>query len=878
MSQWRWLLIFFALGLSGGQIFAAGPRENRDYTAAVSAFQDGIWDRAEAELAQFIQKYPKSSRVAEAVLMQAEAEFEQEKFTQAIALLKTRQAGAYDLADQYVYWIGQSQFSIADFPTAAETFSELARDFKSSTRRLDAVVDAAAARAKLGEWPQVGEVLQNPNGIFQESARALPADERIVRGQLLLAQALLAQNHPGAAAAGLQTLASQPLKPALDWQRTHLLYQIQLAQNDAGAALNSTTNLLRLANLEGRADLIAESVAEGAGVLERMDRTSEALAAYQQNLSTNMPVEWQRQAILKIAELAIAQSQFTNAEQSLENFIGQFPDAPAADVALLALGELHLKDYIAQPDAPDHLQEAQVWFDQFVSTFTNSEFLGKAYLDRGWCFWIAGKIPESRDSFEAAVEHLPQSEDLAVARFKLGDALYAQSDYTGALENYREVSDDFTNFPMVEQSLGAQALYQSLRASLKLNDVSSASNALARILKIYPTSNLADKSVLLVGEGLADLQQPQEARALFQKFEEKFPNSDQLPEVELAIARTYEQELDWPSAIRVYDQWVASSFATNTILLPQVEYTRAWANFQAGNETNAFSLFTNFITQFPTNALAPVAQWWVGDYFFNLGGINYVDAEKNYELVFQNWPASSLAYPAKMNAGRAAMARLGYSDAIRYFTSLTSDTNCPPDLYAQALFAYGGALMLKPSDDTNNPLANFKLAANVFDQICQTYPASEQAALAQGEIGDCYLQLAAQDTNAYNLATNAYAQVIGSINANVAARSQAQVGIGLVFEKRAALATGDDQKVLLQSALQNYLDVLYGKNLRASEQPDPFWTEKAGLQAGNMAEMLGEWPQAVNLYRRLEELLPPLHDLIEKKIARAREQLAAEKK
>jgi hypothetical protein len=72
--------------------------------------------------------------------------------------------------------------------------------------------------------------------------------------------------------------------------------------------------------------------------------------------------------------------------------------------------------------------------------------------------------------------------------------------------------------------------------------------------------------------------------------------------------------------------------------------------------------------------------------------------------------------------------------------------------------------------------------------------------------------------------------------------------------------------------------VLYGKNLRASEQPDPFWTEKAGLQAGNMAEMLGEWPQAVNLYRRLEELLPPLHDLIEKKIARAREQLAAEKK
>ena len=42
--------------------------------------------------------------------------------------------------------------------------------------------------------------------------------------------------------------------------------------------------------------------------------------------------------------------------------------------------------------------------------------------------------------------------------------------------------------------------------------------------------------------------------------------------------------------------------------------------------------------------------------------------------------------------------------------------------------------------------------------------------------------------------------------------------------------------------------------------------------------MLGEWSQAVNLYRRLEELLPPLHDMLEKKIANAQQQLAAEKK
>ena len=451
--------------------------------------------------------------------------------------------------------------------------------------------------------------------------------------------------------------------------------------------------MIRLADSTGQAGLQAESVVEQAGVLERLGRLDEAMVVYRENLFTNRPVEWQRQAILKIAELAAAQKKFPEAEQSLQKFLAQFPDSPSADVALLTLGELHLKDYVARPAVVTNgLQEAQARFNQFLSAFGNSALIGKAYLDRGWCFWVAGKIPESLDAFKAAARNLPPSVDLAVARFKMGDALFAQRNYAGARENYRAVVNDFTNFPAVGETLCPQALYQMLRACLELNDMTGASNALSRILKVYPTSDLADNSVLLVGEGLTDLQQPTKARALFQKFEERFPDSPLRPEVELALARTYEQEDSWPAAIGVYDAWV-KDFTTNTLLLPQVEYARAWANFQAGRETNAFLLFTNFIAQFPSNGLAPVAQWWVGDHFFNQG--DFPNAERNYKYVFQNWPASSLAYPAKMMAGHAAMGRFGYSDAIDYFTSLTSDTNCPPDLDAQALFAYGGALMQK---------------------------------------------------------------------------------------------------------------------------------------------------------------------------------------
>jgi tetratricopeptide (TPR) repeat protein len=571
-----------------------------------------------------------------------------------------------------------------------------------------------------------------------------------------------------------------------------------------------------------------------------------------------------------MTELAIALDRFSDAEDSLQKFLAQFPASAAADVALLTLGELHLKDYAASLPAgaaTNHLQEAQTRFDQFLGAFTNSPLAGKAYLDRGWCLWLARKIPESLDAFKAAARRLPPSEDLAVARFKIGDVLFAQKDFTNALENYRAVVDDFANFPAVAQTLGDRALYQMLRANLELKDLAGASSAMARILKLYPTSDLADNSILLVGdvgEGLADARPPAAARALFQKFAETSPNSPLRPQVELAVARTYEREQDWPSAIGQYENW-RNDFPTNA-LRPQADYALARANFQAGNETNAFGLFTNFIVQFPTNELAPLAQYWVAEHYFRLGGTNYVAAERNYKMLYQNtnWQGSPLIYPARLMAGRAAMGLPSYKDAIDHFTSLTSDTNCPPDLNAQALFAYGSALMLQDSPDTNKPLANFQLAMNVFSQICQLYPTNEPGALAWCEIGDCAMQL----TN-YDAATNAYAQVFNPPFANISARSRAQIGFGLVLEKRAAQVGGGDQTALLQLALQNYLDVLYGKNLHDGEMPDWFWVKKAGLQAAGVAETLGEWPQAVAVYQRLEDLLPSLRTLLENKIAAA---------
>jgi len=362
---------------------------------------------------------------------------------------------------------------------------------------------------------------------------------------------------------------------------------------------------------------------------------------------------------------------------------------------------------------------------------------------------------------------------------------------------------------------------------------------------------------------------------LFGEFLERFPDSELRPAVELVLAHTLEQKNEWPAAIDLYAKWL-DRFAIHP-LRPQAEFYRALATYRAGNETNAFILFTNFVSQFRTNDLAPRAQWWVADYYYRSDDL--LNAEISYKLLYQNWPASDLAYEACMTAGRVAMARPDYPAAIEHFTNLTlnPNPNCPDALKLQAKFAYAGALIfLKPGE--TNKTSNLELAVQVFSTIQQEHPGTESAALAWGEIGKCSPHLAAHDARHYESASNAFQQVVSSPQAGFSARSQAKVGLGKVAEVQAGQQTGGEKVPLLKQALNDYLDVfLYEKILRAGETPDWFWVKHSGQEAARVAESLGEWSQALNVYRSLQKLLPPLQATLEKKIARAQERLASEK-
>jgi TolA-binding protein len=876
VTNCRILFILVLLALTAGRADAAlFGGEKRAFELASRSFELQMWSRAEKEFAAFIKDHPKSEKLTDALLFQAQALFAQKKYQEVTLLLVAREGDAGKSADQFLYWIAQAEFESGNHRDAAKTFGRLARDFPFSARRLEAAVGEAAALVQLSEWQQVTNLLRRSDAPFRMAASASKGSESASRGFLLLGEAQLALKNYFDAAAALN-LAAPGAKGELEWRRRLLLCRAMAEGGRTEEAAKETLGLIETAESVRQPELIAESVVYRADILERLGQAGDAIAALRRNL-TNSPDARQREALTRITRLALENNQLDIATKSLEQYL-EAGNAPAADLAWLTLGEVRLKQHVAQSansltnDATTNfLALATNCFQRVVAATPPSKLAGKAQLNLGWCFWIEKNMAESGAAFEAAVKRLPESEDLAVAKFKLADVMFAQTNFSGALENYQAALRLATNWPSVSAALSAPASYQALRASLELTNAAGAESAMRGILAADAAGGSADGAVLLVAQAYVDAKQPAAAQRMFTEFVQRFPESALRPEAELLVARMREEQADWPNAAAAYETWL-TQFPTN-LLRPHVEFQRAFSAARSGDETKALRLFTNFVAQFPTNELAARAQWWVADHFYQRE--EFALAELNYKQLFQNWKTSPLAYEARMMAGRAAVARSApRADAVDYFASITSDTNCPPELRAQALFAYGGVLM-KPDATETNRTESLNDAIKVFNVIVREDDrTNEVAALAWGEIGNCYLQLAVSDAAYYAAASNAYLASFSIPAASVATRGQSRVGLAVVLEKQAAVLSNGERITLLRAARDLNLDVYFGKHLTDGETVDAFWRKKAASDAARLSESLGEWEQAIRLYRDMVREGLMTADALEKKIATAERQQA----
>jgi TolA-binding protein len=861
------ILLLLLLTSSGHSAAAPTSAERLKFSEAQELLRLTFAEKAEKTIIEFRQRYTNSTLLPEALLLQAKARFEQSNYVGAVEILTSHFNPRDPTADEYLYYLGLTQGKRGQHREAADAFARLTREYPASIHLLDASIQQALAYSMMPEWRRVIDLLSQSNAVFQSVARTNSPGDLVFRGFLLLSRGQMAVSNYADAEATLRKFDKSLLNPTNTWQRQYLICQIQLADGRTEEALQNTTNLLARAGDTGLPAVEAESAAFRASILETLGRFEEAVTNYNRNLVEGRPTSRQRQAILKISELSIRQNKINEAAMLLEQFLGQYPDSNSADLALLTLGELRLRQYEERAGTNDFLiaptnlvaqtslAQAHSSFDTLVKKFPQSPLFSKGELDLGWCLWFENRMPECQQALQTAITTLPHSTELALAYFKLADAQFRQGNFKGAINNYEALVRRFAALPLQSSTISnlfEPALYQEIRASLAIEDLIAATNALARILSWYPDGFNTERAVLLTGQAISNAGDPPRARALFTGFMNVVSNAASIPEVQLAIARTYEKENDWTNAIQQYERWL--NIFTNHAARPQAEYFRACAISQTGDKTNAFISFTNFIARYPTNDLAAPAQWWVADFYYAIGAFS--SAENGYQTIFTQWPKSELALQAQMMAGRAAFTRQSLGDADRYFTNLCNNPNCPVDLRFQALFAHGDTLGREGSQ------ANYVDAMDVFRIIARDYSTNKLAALALGQRACYALQWAKSSTenDRYETVSNAFVEVINSPQADARTTNIAIVGLGVVLEKLAQQRP-DEARKYREQALEDYVNAFLNE-----EQPEIFWTKFAGTEAGRLAYEMREWQKAIKIYQRLQKILPASLPSIQNKI------------
>lgn len=850
------LLALVFIGGAGfhSRAYGAPPPKSQEDVAfeqGFDRFRDLHWPLAEKYFSDFLAKYTNSPHRADAILYLARARLEQSNYTGAIDLLHKSLGEAGGLKHEFLFWTAKVRYASGDLTNAAQGFAIVARDFPLSPRRLESSYDQAEALSKMGDWREVTNLLQQPSGPFQTAAVAEPKSEFAAMGWLLLGEALM---HEANFAEGERVvLGFDPagLTQDLRWHRQYLLCRLQLASGRAEAALVTSTNALDQ-SLDPRHQ--AASVFLQGEILEKLSRRSEALAVYARNLADSQPPDVQREALTRSIPLIVALNPLTNAIQALQTLADQRPPLKAPDLARASLGELYLKASVTLADT-NMLAGALTNLNSVITNFTNSPLLAKARLDRGWCLWLSGNVAAAKTDFQEAADRLPPSEDQAVARFKLADAQFSLKDYTGAASNYSLVLSQYEKIPAVTNALFDLALYQIAEADIHDGDAGGARLAVEKILRLYPGSYFWDRGSLLMGEDLNRKNDYALAREVFLGVLAKSPDSPLRPELEYAIARTYDYQGQWPEAVADYQKWESNHIGN--ALLPEVEFHLALACGKAGLTNDALAGFTNFVARYPTNnTFTPWALNWVAEYYYNQK--DYISAEKCYQEMFKYPDVDGLAYEARFWAGRSALAGQRTEDARDYFLKLVNLTNAPQPLVSQGYLALAETLYQHfVAGQTNEDYLSQAITA--VSKCTNGAPTNSIAVEALGTLAGYWRAWADQNPGAsnYTMARQLYETITDfpADSVNVSARSQAEFGLGLIAEKQHPQSP--------QEALDHYLKVLYFN----PDRFDPYWVSTAGQSAALLCEDHQLWGEAVKVYDRVLAALPALRPVLEKKRA-----------
>jgi tetratricopeptide (TPR) repeat protein len=223
----------------------------------------------------------------------------------------------------------------------------------------------------------------------------------------------------------------------------------------------------------------------------------------------------------------------------------------------------------------------------FEKRFPQSAYLKQLALAEGLLLAAQGKTDEAKAAYKKGLGADVATPDQATLLRAYGDLQYQTNDLAGALETNQRIINLFPNDSLeaaeravqisyelkklnedqAEQALaaltqkygrtpqGAEAFFHLGEFYSFRQDYVKAQDAFQQLTAAYPQSDFGDRAYFFAGQSAFQHQDYAAARALLEKVPD---NSPFKPDARLWDGRTYQQQLNFPQAVTVFDSVLAT--------------------------------------------------------------------------------------------------------------------------------------------------------------------------------------------------------------------------------------------------------------------------------------------------------------------------------
>jgi TolA-binding protein len=806
---------------------AATAEEARLYRVAQAAFNDKLYDVAERQFTEFLQKFANSDRADEAQLLLARAQLNQGKPQEAVRTLQDALTKWPDKQpDGFRFWLGEALVGDGKFAEAASRYEEVIERFQQSPYRAQALYGLAFAQLKQNQWDAASgtlDRLEKP-GLKNELAQ----DAKLLRSQVYLGQGKFAEADAVFTGLMKQLPNTRTFYRACYWLGKSLAQRKQY--DDALKSYAAVTDAFKAkTNRFVDASLAAETWYAAGWVYWDSGRFDSAAEAFSSALESAQSAQLKRDATLKLSEAYVRGGKLADGVAKLREFLKAHPGDPLADEVQMAIADLLF--------GHEEFGAALTEYAQLTTNYPQSALLPKANFNAGWCAWKLNRTDDALKYFQQALTLTKDPGMAAEALFKVADAEFALGRFADAVASYQQLIGTYPGTKQLDR-----AMFQLGEAYRRLRNADAAMATFESLVKQYPASEFAPEAQFAVGQIAVEVGKEADARAAFGEVVGKFGSSDWAQKATLATGESYYREGKCDQAAAEFDKLTAGGL--DSTLAQEAFYNRGWCDAKKGQVEKTVSAYTDFLAKYAQSPFAPDIQFWIADYYQKQK--NYVKAQEQFQSLAEKYPASRLADSAQYLAARAAYSRQDYQTAIDLFEGLLK--KFPESSWrCDARFGEGDAL---------TELGQYDNALLVFDNLVKEFPDCYLFCEAQGRKGDCQFTL-----SRYDDAMASYRRALDCAP-DPAMRNQALFKIGQSYEKQGKI----------EDALQFYTKPLYEAKVApdANQPSERFWACKAGRAAADIKEQQQQWRDAITLYQKLLESCPELKPLVEDRIRKIR--------